>query len=224
MGAAPRAAVIDPGPADETHVAALARAVEGVPEVVVLLTHAHPDHADGATPLSDALEGCRVIGPGGHAPLADGERIETSAGVLAAVSTPGHAKRHFCFHLPAAGAVFSGDLVLGEGDTTWVGEHPGAVADYLASLDRLEALAPRVLYPGHGPPVRRPSEAVARFRRHRLDRIEQVCAALAAGVGPAPEALAAHVYGRLSPELFGMACKTVTSVLDYLSADPRAPG
>lgn len=224
VGAAPRAAVIDPGPDDDAHLAALAGAVAGVPEVVVLLTHAHPDHAGGAATLSDALGGCRVAGPGGRVSLEDGERIETSAGVLAAVSTPGHAKRHFCFRLPSAGAVFSGDLILGEGDTTWVGEHPGAVADYLASLDRVEALAPRILYPGHGPPVRRPSEAVARFRQHRLERIEQVRVALAAGVDPAPEALAAHVYGRLSPELFAMACKTVASVLDYISADPPASG
>lgn len=220
MGSERQAAVVDPGPADEAHLAALAGAVDGVRDVVILLTHAHPDHAAGAAPLSDALGGARVAGPGGRAPIEDGDQIETSAGALTAVSTPGHAKRHFCFHLPAAGAAFSGDLILGEGDTTWIGEYPGAVADYLASLDRLEALAARVLYPGHGPPVRRPPEAVARFRRHRLDRIEQVRAALAAGAEPSPEALAARVYGQLSPELFAMACRTAASVLDYLSAGP----
>lgn len=217
MGGERQAAVVDPGPADEAHLAALARAVEGVPEVVILLTHAHADHAAGADALSQALGGVRVVGPGSRAALEDGEEIETAAGPLTAVSTPGHAKRHFCFHLPAAAAVFSGDLILGQGDTTWIGEYPGAVADYLASLARLAALAARVLYPGHGPPVRRPAEAVARFRQHRLDRIDQVRAAVEAGVDPAPETLAAHVYGPLAPEVFSMACRTVTSALDYLS-------
>ena len=141
----------------------------------------------------------------------------TDGGDLVAVSTPGHSRRHFCFHLPGRGAVFTGDLVLGEGDTTWVGEYPGGVADYLASLDRLEALGARVLYPGHGEPLPDPAEAIGRFRRHRLSRIEQVRRAMArTGEGDA-RTLTRHVYGALPPELFEMAASGVRAILDYLS-------
>ncbi len=210
------AAIVDPGPAVDAHLSVLAEAVEGSDQVVVLLTHAHADHAEGAFALAGLL-GAEVVGPGGRRELRDGEEIETDAGRLAALSTPGHARRHLCFHLREAEAVFTGDLVLGRGDTTWVGEHPGAVADYLRSLDRLEALRPRTLLPGHGEPLLEPPAAIARFRRHRLRRIAQVRQALASGVEPVPAALAAHVYGELPDELFGMAVKSVQGVLDYLA-------
>lgn len=185
---------------------------------MILLTHAHADHASGASALARLLGGAKVAGPGGHVPLADGDRVETGAGSLFAVSTPGHARRHFCFHLREAGAVFTGDLLLGEGDTTWIGEYSGAVSDYLESLDRLESLRPRLLCPGHGPPVRRPAEAVSRFRRHRLERIEQVRRALDADAGSTPAELAARVYGPLPAGVFAMACKSVQSILDHLAA------
>ena len=209
-------AVVDPGPAGDAHLRELARAAEGSDSVVVLLTHAHADHAAGAFALARLL-GAEVAGPGGSRELRDGEEFETDAGPLVAIATPGHARQHFCFHLRATDAVFTGDLVLGCGDTTWVGEYPGAVADYLKSLDRLEALRPRTLHPGHGESLSEPTEAIARFRRHRLQRIAQVRRALAAGVGRTPEALAAHVYGWLSDELFGMAVRSVQGALDYLS-------
>lgn len=208
--------VVDPGPAVDGHLAKLARAAEGSARVVVLLTHAHPDHAAGAFALARLLD-AEVAGPGGSRRLRDGEEFETDAGMLAAVATPGHARRHFCFHLRDADAVFTGDLVLGCGETTWVGEYPGAVADYLESLDRLEALQPKTLHPGHGERLSDPAEAIARFRRHRLDRIAQVRQALAAGAGPDPKAVVAHVYGALPEELFEMAVQSVQRALDYLS-------
>ena len=208
------AAVIDPGPSDETHLSALAESVAGASRAVVLVTHDHPDHAAGARELA------RRTG----APLADSETLRdgqvfpTSAGPLFAVSTPGHARRHFCFHLPSEKAVFTGDLVLGRGDTTWVGEYRGGVADYLASLDRLEALDARVFYPGHGDPLRDPKEAIGRFRRHRLERIEEVRQALAQGGARDPRSVTLRVYGPLPSSVFDMAVEGVEGILDYLSA------
>ncbi len=187
----------------------------GAEEVVILLTHAHSDHTEGAAGLARTL-GAEVLGPGGERDIEDGQAFATSAGELVAVSTPGHARRHFCFHLPAAAAVFVGDLVLGEGDTTWVGGYPGAVAHYLASLDRLEALEPRVLYPAHGPTVRNPSDAVGRFRRHRLSRIEMVRRALDEG-HKNPAAVTRHVYGTLTPDINAMAVAGTEAILAYLS-------
>ena len=187
----------------------------GAEEVVILLTHAHADHTAGAADLARTL-GAEVLGPGGERDIADGQTFATSEGELVAVSTPGHARRHFCFHLTSADSVFVGDLILGEGDTTWVGEYPGAVAHYLASLDRLEALEPHILYPAHGPTIRDPSEAIGRFRHHRLSRIEMVRHALAEGHAD-PAAITRHVYGALPPDVHAMAVTSVETILDYLS-------
>lgn len=210
------AAVIDPGPALDEHLAALAAAVRRARSVAVLVTHGHGDHAAGAGDLARRV-GAEVWGPDAGRDLGDGQVFTTDGGDLVAVSTPGHSRRHFCFHLPGRGAVFTGDLVLGEGDTTWVGEYPGGVADYLASLDRLEALGARVLYPGHGEPLSDPAEAIGRFRSHRLSRIEQVRRAMEeTGAGDA-RTLARHVYGALPPDLFEMAASGVRAILDYLS-------
>ena len=210
------AAVIDPGPAIEEHIAALAEAVHDAREVLVLLTHAHGDHAEGARELARRTGG-EVWGPGGGRDPEDGQVFATGGGNLVAVRTPGHARRHFCFHLPGEGAVFTGDLILGEGDTTWVGEYPGGVRDYLDSLDRLEALGARLLLPGHGDPLLDPAGAIARFRHHRMARIEQVRRVIAAQ-GPADaRTLARRVYGPLQPDVFNMAVSAVEAILDYLS-------
>jgi len=107
-------------------------------------------------------------------------------------------------------------MILGEGNTTWVGEYAGAVAEYLASLDRLEALDAEVLYPGHGKPVRDPAAAIARFRQHRLKRIDQVRRAVANTGSTDARTLTPHVYGDLPPDLFAMAASGVVAMLDYL--------
>lgn len=210
------AAVIDPGPALDAHLRVLAEALADARQATILLTHAHDDHAAGAGELA-RMTGARVRGPGRDHDLGDGEIIATDGGDLVAVSTPGHARRHFCFHLPDDGAVFTGDLILGEGDTTWVGEYPGGVADYLASLDRLAALGARVLYPGHGNPLLDPAEAITRFRNHRLSRIDQVRRALAETGRHDPDFLAGRVYGRLPREVHEMAAAGVAAILDYLA-------
>ena len=210
------AAVIDPGPVLEAHLAALAAVLETAGSVVVLVTHGHADHAAAAGTLARRT-GAEVWGTDAGRELEDGLEFTTDRGPLVAVSTPGHSRRHFCFRLSEQGALFTGDVVLGEGDTTWVGEYPGAVAEYLASLDRLEALGARVLYPGHGDPLRDPAEAISRFRRHRLRRIGQVRRALAETGADDADTLTRHVYGALPPDLFAMAASGVEAILDYLS-------
>ncbi|GMV06060.1 MAG: MBL fold metallo-hydrolase [Gemmatimonadota bacterium] len=196
------AVVLDPGPDVEDHVRALASWLSDARRVRVVVTHGHADHAGGARRLADALDAA-VAGPAGvdgvDEPLADGSRLETDEGVLVAVDTPGHARRHLCFHWVERGALFAGDLMLGVGDTTWVGEYPGCVADYLASLRRVRSLAPRVIYPAHGPPLEDPGAALDRYEAHRRDRIRQVEEALRARPAATTEELLVAVYGTELP-------------------------
>ena len=208
-------AIIDPGPLVESHISALADAVARASAVVILVTHAHDDHAAAAARLAHRTGGS-VHGPGGDHDLGDGQVIPTSGGDLVAVSTPGHARRHFCFHHPGTASIFVGDLILGEGDTTWIGEYRGAVADYLRSLERLAALGARTLHPAHGAAIHDPAGAIARFRRHRLRRIDQVRRAVATGHAGAP-AIARQVYGPLPAEIRAMAEASVDAILDYLA-------
>ena len=238
------AAVVDPGPNLAAHVDAVAAAVQDAESVVLLLTHGHADHSGAAAVLAERL-GARVLGAwgaagaegegagGGPPPglffrrLTDGDSVPTDAGELIARSTPGHAREHFAFHWPAQAAAFVGDLMLGRGDTTWVGEYPGCVADYLAALDRIDVLDTRLLLPAHGGPVHDPTERVARFRAHRLERVDQVRGALAANPGMAAEELFVSVYGRaIPPDLAPAARLALAALVEHVrapEADPVPP-
>ncbi|MFP3948298.1 MAG: MBL fold metallo-hydrolase [Longimicrobiales bacterium] len=219
-----RPAVIDPGPDSGAHQRLVAEELVGAEEVAILLTHDHSDHAGGAERLSILL-GATVRGPGsagsGAGPGADrlepGDVIGTDAGELVAVPTPGHASPHLSFHWPDEGAVFVGDLLLGQGNTTWVGAYPGCVEDYLESLDRIEALEPVVLYPGHGPPVYDVSKVVDRFRRHRTRRLDQLRGLRESEPEASAETLARKLYGTLEGEgLHRAGLKSVEAMLHHL--------
>ena len=94
------------------------------------------------------------------------------------MGTPGHTPEHLSFYWEAQRALFAGDHLLGKGNTTWVADYPGCISDYLNSIDRLRMLRLSVIYPAHGPPIENPTEALDRFERHRLARIQQVEEAL----------------------------------------------
>ncbi|MDE0074078.1 MAG: MBL fold metallo-hydrolase [Gammaproteobacteria bacterium] len=213
------AAVIDPGPDDPGHLRALRAAVAGARRVAVLVTHDHADHSGCARALADAL-GAPLLGPcrGADGPLGDGAAVETDQGELLAVDTPGHCAEHLCFHWPRARALFAGDLMLGEGSTTWVGEYPGCVRDYLRSLERIEALAPRVIYSAHGPPIENVPGALAAYREHRLARIEQAGQAQRDHPAATPAQLVTTIYGDdLPPRLRDAAEASIAAMLDYLA-------
>ena len=195
--------MIDPGPDVEDHVRALASRVAGAERVRILLTHGHRDHAGGAATLAE-MTGASVHGPEGlegygvarvDAAVGDGEALVTDVGSLRAVHTPGHTPEHLCFVWEERRALFAGDVVLGEGDTTWVADYAGCVADYLETMVRVRTLAVDVVYPAHGPPLTDPTDAWDRFEGHRRRRLEQVRAALEASPGVDLEELLDIVYG-----------------------------
>jgi glyoxylase-like metal-dependent hydrolase (beta-lactamase superfamily II) len=196
-------AVIDAGPASAAHVDALVDAVAGAQSVTVVVTHAHPDHAPGARALAAKL-GTELHGPAGvdgvTRALKDDDVIATDDGDLVVVDTPGHARHHICLHWPKRRALFAADLLLGKGDTVWVGEYAGSVADYLVSLERVRRLDLDVIYPAHGPPLEDPKAAIDRFASHRLERVSQMEALLADRPGASAEELFATVYGPNVPE------------------------
>jgi glyoxylase-like metal-dependent hydrolase (beta-lactamase superfamily II) len=230
-----RPVVVDPGPADAAHLDAIVAALDGRPPVAILLTHAHSDHADAAGLLL-ARTGAPVrMARGARVPLQevvtawleDGEGVETDAGVLTAVATPGHAPEHVCFlwtQAPAEHerALLAGDMFMGGGDTTLVAPPEGDLTDYLASLDRLEGLRPSVIHPAHGPPIADGMEAIRRYRAHRAGRIDQVVRALRQG-DAAPGELIDRIYGpELHPGLRGAAEGSLRAILAHLAATGRA--
>jgi glyoxylase-like metal-dependent hydrolase (beta-lactamase superfamily II) len=225
-------AVIDPGPDEPAHLDGICSAVADARSKTVVLTHAHPDHAGGAVRLATRIGAPIRMARGAlHSPVpdsavarwvADGDRIETDAGVLDVVAAPGHTPEHVALlwyggSAPGGGAVFVGDLMMGEGDTALVAHPEGDLAAYLRSLDRVDALGAEVLYPTHGPPLRDPGAAIERYREHRRKRIEQVRAALRTGAAPVA-VLADRVYGREVPAALRAAAEdSLRAVLRYLA-------
>jgi glyoxylase-like metal-dependent hydrolase (beta-lactamase superfamily II) len=172
-----RVALIDPGPDLQQHIDAVAEAIGGGVVVCILLTHDHPDHADGAAALARRVN-APILRHG--AGLAHGQRVQTDAGDLVAIATPGHTPDHIAFHWPDARVVFVGDLMLGGMDTALVAPPEGDLAAYLDSLERVRALGATTLYPAHGEPFDDPPAAIARYIAHRKQRLERVREALEA--------------------------------------------
>lgn len=217
------AVVVDPGPRDDVHLQELATAGD---VELILITHRHHDHTDGARRLS-RLTGApvRAADPahchGGGIPLTGGETIVAGGVHIRVLATPGHTSDSLSFHLPddgPAGSVLTGDTILGRG-TTVLDFPDGTLRDYLASLDILEALKDAAVLPAHGPvPAPADVRTIARaYRDHRLQRLEQVREALA-GLGAdasAPE-VAAVVYHDVDPSVRGAAELSVAAQLEYL--------
>jgi len=209
--------VIDPGPDDTAHLDAIQRALKGSTVGIVLVTHSHPDHL----PLADRLAALHKATVRRFPELRDGDVVRAGNLNLTALHTPGHSADHLAFWLAADRAVFTGDLVLGRG-SSMVTYPEGDVAAYIRSLDRLIALDPAILFPGHWDPVTEARPKLGEYRAHRLDREAQVRAELARGGGTARE-LTERVYGPgIGAELMVAAEMTMRAHLQKLVDEGRA--
>jgi glyoxylase-like metal-dependent hydrolase (beta-lactamase superfamily II) len=228
-------AVIDPGPDIPSHLEALTEALADERVTAILCTHTHRDHSPASRPLQAAtgapIVGCAALaidddGPRADAAfdadyrpdrvLRDGEKLGGDGWTLETVATPGHTSNHLCFALAEAGALFSGDHVMGW-STTVVAPPDGDMADYMASLDKLRARRDAVYYPAHGPPVADPQAHLERLIAHRHGRERQILAHLQAGEGRIA-AMVADMYRDVDPRLHPAAARSVLAHLIDLEA------
>lgn len=225
-----QAVVVDPGPADHAHLAAVEAvlAARDARVVAVLVTHHHGDHAEAAAPWGRrfgaqvAAADPAVAGPGGRL-LAAGETLSLAGTSLGVVPTPGHTSDHVAFRLES-GAVLVGDHVLGRG--TSVVTHPeGDVLAYLESLRRVHDLGPSALYCGHGPELTEDPLAVLDFYlAHRSHREAQLLQLLSGGAHTVAE-LVASVYAEVPREVWPAAAQSTRATLAKLVAEQRVlPG
>ncbi|MEP6476612.1 MAG: MBL fold metallo-hydrolase [Actinomycetota bacterium] len=211
--------VIDPGPEIDSHLDEVAAAAGRV--AAVLVTHDHPDHAPAA-----AAFGARVGAPvhafrlDGTERLHDGQVLLAGGASLTAVHTPGHTSDHVAFFEPAAGALFSGDAVVGRG-TTFIDPPEGDLTQYLRSLERMRGLKARTIYPGHGPVVFDAPGKLEEYVRHRAERERQVVAALAGGLVTIA-AMVEEIYTGYPPDVRPLAARSVLAHLLKLEAEGRA--
>ncbi len=228
-------AVIDPGPALESHIAKILEAGAGRSGSRIrwiLTTHTHMDHSPASAALK-AATGAQLLGrpaPAGASQdqsyaadrvLADGERISLGNLHLRALHTPGHASNHLCYLLEETKMLFTGDHVM-QGSTVVINPPDGDMRAYLASLDKLLAEDLAIIAPGHGYLIGAPHKEVKRLVAHRLAREAKVAAALKRRGEATPAELVTDVYDDVSPKLHPVATRSLTAHLDKLVADGRA--
>lgn len=210
-------AVIDPGPAIESHIE---RIVAAAPRARwILVTHRHTDHAPAA-PIVAKRTGAQIAAPHGvfHPPLpdrevGDGDRIELTLTTLKTIATPGHTGESVCF-LSSERDLFSGDTILGQG-TTAIFPPDGTMKDYLESLRKLRLLQPGRLYPGHGPNRESAVDVIDEYIEHRQLREEQILDFISRGVTTL-EGLRKRIYPELDPSLSQAAETQVAAHIDHM--------
>jgi glyoxylase-like metal-dependent hydrolase (beta-lactamase superfamily II) len=233
-------AIIDPGPDDPAHVAALLEAVRGETVTHVFVTHTHRDHSPAAA-MVKAATGATVLAQGPHrlarplhtgevrrldasadldfhpdVALVDGETVSGQGWTLEAVTTPGHTANHMAFAFREANLLFAGDHVMAW-STTIVAPPDGAMTDYMASLHKLARRSEPLYLSGHGAPVRDAPRYVQYLIRHRQAREGSILHRLAKSDADIPTIVRA-VYIGLDPRLAGAAALSVLAHMEELVA------
>ncbi|CAN5439374.1 MBL fold metallo-hydrolase [soil metagenome] len=223
-------AVIDPGPDDARHVAALLRCIGDRKVSSIVCTHTHHDHSPASRALKAAtgapIIGCAPLsleddGPRAdasfdaeYAPddiLEDGANLTGDGWTLQAVATPGHTSNHLCFALAETGALFSGDHVMGW-STTVVSPPDGDMAAYMASLQKLRDRTDRIFYPAHGEAIETPQRLLRGLVGHRKQREAQILRLIKGDTHRIPQ-MVERMYVGLDPRLIGAAGRSVLAHL-----------
>jgi glyoxylase-like metal-dependent hydrolase (beta-lactamase superfamily II) len=235
-----RVAIVDPGPDDDRHIAALLDAVRAETVTHILVTHTHRDHSP-AVPAIKAATGAEVLAEGPHRParmlhvgetarleasndldfrpdrtLADGEVVSGSGWTIEAVATPGHTANHMAFAFKEANILFSGDHVMAW-STSIVAPPDGAMSDYMASLEKLARRSESIYFPGHGGAVHDAPRFVRSYIRHRQGREASILHRLGKGAADIPTLVRA-IYIGIDPRLVGAAGLSVLAHLEDLVA------
>ena len=235
-----KVAILDPGPDDDAHVAALLDAVRGETVSHIFVTHTHRDHSP-AVPKVKAATGATVYAQGPHrlarplhigetrrldasadmdfrpdVALADGEVVCGDGWTMEAVTTPGHTANHMSFALKESDLLFAGDHVMAW-STTIVAPPDGAMTDYMESLQKLARRSEPLYLPGHGAAVRNAPRYVEFLIRHRQGREASILHQLGKGAADIPT-IVKTVYIGLDPRLVGAAALSVLAHLEDLVA------
>lgn len=221
---------VDPAGVTEAARALLHDALDaaGLTVRAVFLTHHHGDHFGGAAALARRSGAPIQAHPwtAAHLPIAvdaqvnEGDTLRTDDGrSWALLHTPGHAPGHLCAW--DGETVVAGDMVAGEG-TIVLDPPEGHLADYLASLARLRALAPQRLLPAHGPVIEPGVPLLDHYLAHRHARTGQVRAALAAAGSGRPIDLVPAIYPDLPAPFHPLAARQVLCHLRWLEAEGQA--
>lgn len=224
-----RVAVMDPGPALDSHIEAILHSLRGETIEQILITHSHVDHWPAAAAIQRAT-GAKIFGFGpeaskfggageesahyGFVPnqtMEDGDALDGPGWHLAAVHTPGHASDHLCFALAEEKVLFSGDHVMGW-STSVIMPPDGDMAAYMRSLEKLLGRDDAVYLPTHGPAIPDPKPHVRAFLEHRRERRAAILRRLTRGEAAIPE-IVESVYVGLAPGLRGAASQSVLAHL-----------
>jgi glyoxylase-like metal-dependent hydrolase (beta-lactamase superfamily II) len=235
-----RVAIIDPGPNDARHVAAVLEAVKGETVEAILVTHTHRDHSPGTRAIK-AATGAPVHAEGPHRAarplnlgetnvldasgdkdflpdiaLKDGDVVAGTGWTLESVFTPGHTANHMAFALREEQTLFSGDHVMAW-STSIVAPPDGSMGDYMASLDKLRGREETLFWPGHGGAVKEPAKFMRALAHHRRLREAAIMKRLGLGDRHIPDIVAA-IYEGLDPRLKSAAGLSVFAHLEDLVA------
>ncbi|MBL02144.1 MAG: MBL fold metallo-hydrolase [Acidobacteria bacterium] len=228
-------AVIDPGPADKSHVNAILEATRGEKITHMLVTHTHMDHSPGCALLAEFCDAeTYAYGPHGSGKqeqgivveeggdtdfrpdneVRHGDKIDGSTWSVECVYTPGHTSNHVCYSLAGESILFSGDHVMGW-STSIISPPDGDMEAYMESLQVLLGRNDAVYWPTHGPAITRPTEHVQAFIAHRKEREEQIMQALRVGETTIQE-MVPNMYKEVPEYLHGAAARSVLASIEYL--------